>query len=280
MNELSKNLKSHNPLVTVLICAYNGEKYLNQTIESVLTQSYTNLEVLIVDDGSGDGTRQIIEGAKEKDRRIRAIFKQNGGLASARNVGFREAQGEWIAIIDHDDLCYPNRIEEQLNVSNQFKNANLVFCNTHYIDEKGKILGDHFSINKLSLPFPFIKQNEATNLLLKYGGFVDTESLFIKKKVFEKVGPFDESLYFSCDYDFFIRVGLVTNFVYTKKILAAWRIHDKQACQTSRRQELETAQVLKRSIFAAGTPLSLRVLLCAKIIKAMAKMFTYSWRRS
>jgi glycosyltransferase involved in cell wall biosynthesis len=91
------------PKVSIIIPVYNGEDFLSQAINSVLAQTYQNIEVIVVDDGSTDGTRQIIESYGKK---IIAIHKSNGGVASALNVGIQHATGEYIAWLSHDDIFY------------------------------------------------------------------------------------------------------------------------------------------------------------------------------
>ncbi|MCS6813258.1 MAG: glycosyltransferase [Cyanobacteria bacterium] len=103
------------PLVSVVIPAYNAEKCLAETLTSVLAQTYEHLEVLVVNDGSTDGTADLASQIMLRDRRLKVITQSNAGAAAARNTGIRHAQGEYIAPIDADDLWHPQAIEKMVD---------------------------------------------------------------------------------------------------------------------------------------------------------------------
>ena len=232
------------PLISVTICTYNGELYLEKTLDSVLAQDYPNFEVVVVDDGSRDNTIRIIERYANEHECIRPFFRSNHGLPGSRNFAFAQARGEWIAIIDHDDLCYPTRLSRQLETTRKYPTAGFVFCNTHFINERDEIIGDHMS--RFSLPESFIRKGEAGNLLLRLGCFVDSESCFIKRETVERLAALDESLRFTCDYEYFIRAGFEVDFAYSNDILAAWRIHATQATKTFRKIRHEERGIFRR----------------------------------
>lgn len=104
-----------NPLISVIVPIYKVEKYLNRCIESIVNQTYSNLEIILVDDGSPDHCPQMCDEWVEKDKRIKVIHKQNGGLSDARNAGMKIATGEYIAFVDSDDLVVHTYIETLLN---------------------------------------------------------------------------------------------------------------------------------------------------------------------
>lgn len=114
-----------NPLVTVAIAAYNVEKFLQDGIRSVLSQTYKNLEILIVDDGSTDSTPFLCDEIAKQDSRIRVIHKENGGLGSARNVGIDKAKGKYLYFFDVDDYIEPNLVEENVKIAEE-KNSDLI----------------------------------------------------------------------------------------------------------------------------------------------------------
>ena len=261
--------------MSVIICTFNGEKYLQQTIDSVLSQTYKNLEIIIVDDGSEDNTKNIIVASREKDQRIKSYFQKNKGLANARNKAFKKCSGEWIAIIDQDDLCYPTRIEEQLNHSYSDPSVDLIFCNTDYIDEHDNIIGQHLS--NFELPGQFLKRVEVSNLLLRQGCFIDSESFFMRKKAIERNGPLEESLRYVCDYEYFIRVGLVCNVSYVDKTLAAWRIHSNQATQTSKLKYSEMIFIYKKYLMHPDIWLVTKWRIFMNLLKIYLKMCKSLW---
>lgn len=103
-----------NPLISIIVPVYNTEKYIDETIRSVVDQTYQHWELVLVDDGSTDQSNRIIEKWIQEDRRIRYSFKENGGQASARNVGIQICKGEYIAFLDADDLYMPERLQSQI----------------------------------------------------------------------------------------------------------------------------------------------------------------------
>ncbi|NDV47427.1 glycosyltransferase family 2 protein [Paludibacter sp. 221] len=121
-------------LVSIITPLYNGEKYVSQTIESVLAQTYTDWEMIVINDGSKDSSEKIVEEYTKKDNRIKLFSQPNGGSASARNNGIRRAQGQYIALLDADDVWEPFFLESQLTLMKE-KNALLVYGSHKRIDE-------------------------------------------------------------------------------------------------------------------------------------------------
>lgn len=126
-------------LVTIIIPIYNVEKYLNQCIESVVNQTYTNLEIILVDDGSIDNSAHIAEEWVKRDSRIKLIKRENGGLSAARNTGIDNAHGEWLSFVDSDDYISKDYIQKMLTAA-QENNVKLVNCNYLEVDEQGNSL--------------------------------------------------------------------------------------------------------------------------------------------
>ena len=264
------------PLVTVAICTYNGERYLAATLDSVLAQTYQNMEVVIVDDGSSDDTLSVIWQYAERDSRIRWFSRKNSGLPASRNYAFTQAQGEWIAIIDQDDLCYPERLTRQIAVADAYPSVGLVFCDTHHIDGVGKIIGSHLA--PFTLPDSFIPKGLVANLLLAKGCYVSTQACFIKRGTVIRLGALDESLRYACDYEYFIRAGFEFDFAYTRDVLAAWRIHPGQESATNHNRFREARFVLGRYLLYARLPLLARLATARHFLKWLAAEIYYKAR--
>ena len=115
------------PLVSIVVPIYNTEDYLEECIDSILEQTYRNLQVILVDDGSSDGCGKIIEQYKSKDSRVLAVVKNNGGASAARNEGIKYADGEYIAFIDSDDILHRNYVYELLETINE-DGADIAVC--------------------------------------------------------------------------------------------------------------------------------------------------------
>lgn len=121
-------------LVSIITPCYNGEKYIARTIDSVLAQTYTDWEMIIIDDGSKDGSAALVRSYVEKDSRIQFYQQENAGSAAARNNGIRRAEGQYIALLDADDLWEPEFLEEQVRFMTE-KNATCVYCSYRCINE-------------------------------------------------------------------------------------------------------------------------------------------------
>lgn len=116
-----------NVLVSIVIPVYNGAEYLEKTVNSILSQHYSNFELLLVNDGSSDNSKKIIDGLLLQDNRVKAFHKENGGVAAARNYGIDRAEGEFIAFCDQDDLWLPAKLTKQMQLF-QNEKVGLVYC--------------------------------------------------------------------------------------------------------------------------------------------------------
>lgn len=117
-----------NPLISVIVPVYKVEKYLDQCVDSIVNQTYKNLEIILVDDGSPDGCPEMCDDWAKKDSRIKVVHKENGGLGNARNAGLAVSKGEYIGFIDSDDWCEPDMFQELLESSVEF-DAPIAVCN-------------------------------------------------------------------------------------------------------------------------------------------------------
>lgn len=139
--EIKKNVKY--PLISVIVPVYNVESYLKKCVETIIKQTYTNLEILLVDDGSTDNSGKICDMLAEKDKRIKVVHKKNGGLSDARNAGINVCHGNYIAFVDSDDTVKDKFIEVlyKLIVSGNFQVSQV---GTQFVDENGKKLSSTF----------------------------------------------------------------------------------------------------------------------------------------
>ena len=133
------------PLITVVMPNYNGHRFVEQAIESVRIQTYQKFELIVVDDCSRDDSLQLIRKKEKDDRRIRVIaLDRNVGVANARNIGIKESKGEYIALIDNDDLWVEDKLERQLAIAQ--KGADIVYCSYDFIDERNNIIKKPFIV--------------------------------------------------------------------------------------------------------------------------------------
>ncbi len=133
-------------LISIIVPIYNVKKYLNQSIESIINQTYKNLEIILVDDGSNDGCYQICEEFGKKDKRIKIIHKENGGLSDARNVGIDNSKGKYLAFVDSDDYIDCSYIDKLYTILKE-KKVHIAQCGFYKVDEFGNII-DQMSSSK------------------------------------------------------------------------------------------------------------------------------------
>lgn len=126
-----------NDLISLIVPVYNVEKYLDKCLETITSQTYSNIEIILIDDGSTDLSGEKCDKWGQKDNRVRVIHKKNGGLSSARNAGIDIAKGKYISFIDSDDYIDTNMIETLLNIINNYK-AEIAICNRYYVFENEK----------------------------------------------------------------------------------------------------------------------------------------------
>jgi glycosyltransferase involved in cell wall biosynthesis len=209
------------PLVSVVIPAYNAAATLRETLGSVLGQTYRRLEVVIVDDGSADGTAQIAAAAARRDPRIRLVRQRNAGVAAARNRGIAETAGTFIAFVDADDLWAPDKIARQV-AALQTAGDDTALCYTWFvtIDAAGAIL--HPGLRPSD-------QGAVLRTLCQYNFVGNGSSMLMRRTALACVGGFDGSLRArgaqGCeDYDLLLRVAETYKFALVADFLVGYRI--------------------------------------------------------
>lgn len=127
-------------MVSVIMPVYNNEKFVSQAVQSVLNQTISDLELIIIDDGSTDGTRNVIESFS--DERIKYHYQENAGPGAGRNNGMSLSKGEFIAFIDSDDMYKPNKLERQIEFLKENPQYGLVYCEAEVIDAQGNFVAN------------------------------------------------------------------------------------------------------------------------------------------
>ncbi|CAK7008424.1 MAG: glycosyltransferase family 2 protein [Petrimonas sp.] len=190
--------------ITAIIPAYNVEKYIQRSIDSVLNQTYKPFEILVIDDGSTDNTTNLIQAYGNK---VTYLFKENGGASSARNLGIIEAQGDWIAFLDSDDEWIETHLENFVQTIAKKKDLMWYGAPVRHIDqETGKKLLDYnIKFKKRFKNKPYFEDYLSAIPPL---GFFSTPTMIIKKEVFCKVRLFDINKKNGQDRDMWFRIGL------------------------------------------------------------------------
>lgn len=184
-------MKKH--LISVIVPVFNNEKYVNRCIDSILNQTYENLEVILIDDGSTDGSIKICEKWSEKDKRVKVIKQKNAGTSASRNHGIKIATGDYISFVDNDDWLRPEMYEKMLEIATQ-KKADAVFTRFINIDEKySRKYTNEINLSKeklRELKYFFVKAKTKSAFLYN---IACCNRVLINKNLLEKVN-FDENL--------------------------------------------------------------------------------------
>ncbi len=218
------------PLVSVVIPVYNGSNYLKEAIDSALAQTYENIEILVINDGSEDnGATESI--ALSYGEKIRYFNKPNGGVSSALNLAIREMRGEWLSWLSHDDKYMPNKIEVQIRYLNQLVKENPDF-DVHSVCLYGateRINADGKFISKKSFSIPS-KQNAKDALLFHLRTYrIGGCTVLMSKKILDQVGGFDESLRTVSDADLWFRMMRQGySFYFVNEVIVQSRQHNEQ----------------------------------------------------
>jgi len=215
------------PRVSVNIPCFNSAKFIKETIESVLAQTYTDFELIVMDDGSTDGTGGVV--SSFGDPRIRYFYKDNEGLSETRNRAILESKGEYIAFLDHDDIWLPEKLKEQVEFFDSRKDHALIFSDS-YVSVSGvrqKIT--YFERCRPKRGFIF------EDLLLSDSNFIPLPTVMMRRDIFEKIGYFKKEFRIGEEYELFLRAADAYKFDYIEKPLAEYRMHDNN---TSLRKDI------------------------------------------
>jgi glycosyltransferase involved in cell wall biosynthesis len=205
------------PLVSIITPSYNQAPFIEETILSVLKQDYANLEYLVIDGGSTDGSTEIIRRYASdpvyKDRLVWWVSEKDQGQTDAINKGFARARGDILAWINSDDTYLPNAVSEAVAQLQVNPDAVMVYGDANLIDEGGQVLGR----------FP-ARQTDYRRLRRGHV-HIPQQSSFFRALAWKQVGPLDASFYFAMDYDLWVRLARLGLLVYYPRLWANFRLH-------------------------------------------------------
>jgi len=229
--------------VSIIIPVYNAEKYLEECINSALNQTFQDIEIIAVDDGSTDNSPKILKKYSDK---IKIITKTNGGTATALNAGINKATGEWIKWLSADDALYPNAVKELILEAEKLQNKKNVILYSNYdkIDSSGEVIKQFIEPNYNDMnSFDF-------NVILLDHFIGNGTTCLIHKSAFNKYGYFDEKIGFQEDYELWLRFCLQFNcrLHLIPKILAKYRIHEKQLTMVKVDKNLENTEQIRKLV--------------------------------
>lgn len=249
---------AEHPLVSVVIPTFNRKVWLRSAIESVLPQDYDNIEIVVVDDGSTDGTRAALSDVLTYPR-IRYFYQENTGKpAAARNRGIGEATGSVIAFLDSDDLLLPGSISTRLEVLRAFSQVEFVCTNwrcfsgsdenqtkpsivtaSRFIDHLPGEMIESRNNGLVVFSAPFVYE-------LFNSEFVNASTVMVRRELIDRVGNFNEAMIIGEDYDLWLRIGLRTRMAFVEAPLGLMRNHDNHLTSDELKNFAHDAQVIQR----------------------------------
>jgi glycosyltransferase involved in cell wall biosynthesis len=233
------------PLVSVVIPCYNSNRYLAETIESALLQTYPRVEIIVVDDGSTDETERIA-----RSYPIQYIYQANRGLSAARNAGIRHCRGEYVLFLDHDDRLLPRAVETGVKLLEEHPECALAVGEHWYIGPDGRAIG--YSNKRAA--------GRDHYLMLLEHNFIETPcSALHRRSGLALTGGFDESLKGAEDHEFYLRTARQSTSVAHEAPVAEYRLHDSNASRDTERVLRTSYQVLEMELpYLQGDPDKLR----------------------
>lgn len=210
------------PKISIILPTYNGKKYLKQSVESIFAQTYTNWELILVDDCSTDGTDTIVDQCVQADSRVRSIHnKENKKLPKSLNIGFSMAKGEYFTWTSDDNIYMPDALAIMMDYLDSHPDIYMVCCNMQIIDENGNVIdiADNYSTKKMYV-------HNCLGACFMY-----------RKEVHTKVGNYDEQLFCVEDYDYWLRIlEEFGQIVRINKILYKYRRHEHSLTELRQKQ--------------------------------------------
>jgi hypothetical protein len=241
---IEKSGKSFNPLVSVIMPVYNGVNYIRESLGSVLDQTYKNIEIIIVNDGSKDDTEEIVK--SYKDSRIRYFKKENGGVATALNLGIKKMKGEYFSWLSHDDVYSVDKIEKQIaalrKLNKNKRDKTILYSNWILIDKNSKKFDEfrierRYDAKKLNYPlYPIMKC------------VVHGCSLLIPKRCFDETGWFNPKEITTQDYDMWFRMFPKYNLLFQPYFFVKFRNHEMQDSNTIKNAKPEADNLWLRMV--------------------------------
>ncbi len=230
------------PTISIVIPAYNAESTIRETIESVQKQTFSDFEVIIIDDGSTDKTVEIINNFD--DERIKVFSYENGGVSAARNRGISHANGEFIAFLDADDLWTPDKLELQLAVLEKYSEAGVAYSWTYFMYEQRKVI-------KAGNPVYF-KGDVYSNLLVE-NFLAHGSNPLIRREIIDCVGGYDSNFPHCADWDFYLRLASYCDFALVPKHQIFYR--QSSGSMTSKIDGIEKQMLIMfEKTFKAASP--------------------------
>lgn len=257
--------------ISIILCVHNGKPYVQTAIESVLAQTYGDFELVIVDDASTDGTREILAGFAQKDSRVRVITNDaNLGLTKSLNIALREAQGVYVARMDADDVALPDRLAKQVAFLDAHPEIDVVGTAYEWIDEDSQVIGR---------PNVITEPDELHRALIRTNQFLHG-SVMMRRAVIEKMGGYDERVKKAQDYELWLRLSRTSQFANLPDVLMQKRMTKNMISFKSEHEQITCALRARVAALRRGDyPLSCVRYLVKPLIAIILPIGMVRWAR-
>jgi glycosyltransferase involved in cell wall biosynthesis len=227
------------PIVSVIILTYQRAYWVKEAIESVLSQTYKDYEIIVINDGSTDNTAEVLS---QFQNNIKIIEQKNKGVAAARNIAINNSQGRYIAFLDDDDIWLPTKLEKQIMLLEANDKIGLIYSDMSYFDEKE--IFPETTAKKRPLPLARISW-----MLFPYPNLTPRpSSVVVRQETLDEIGLFDESLTTCEDYDLWLRICEKWLFYYLDEPLTMYRLSDTNMSKNQERTLISSLQVQEKAI--------------------------------
>jgi glycosyltransferase involved in cell wall biosynthesis len=261
------------PLVSIVIPTFNCAKYLPESVGSAVEQNFPEKEVIAVDDGSTDNTKEVLERFKDK---IKYIYQENSGASSARNRAVDQSRGKYIAFLDADDIWLPGKLQKQVEFfQRQPGSVRLTYTDWEYFFEPHD-LRPHWVLKI------FAYEGKVTRQLFCHD-FIYTPTVMIEREFLTSIGPFDSGLAIAEDYDMWLRASAVCEFRFLPEVLTAVRMRPQSLVQVSPRETRQRTWIAVRDKFLSGNahllngfPLRLWRMKCIRAKAIAMHLYTFT----
>lgn len=217
------------PLCSVIIPAYNAEKFIVDALDSVFAQNYSPIEVIVVDDGSTDKTAEVVREYRQSNEqnKLKYICRKNSGPSGARNTGIKSSKSAYVAFLDADDMWTKGKLLKQIQLMEEHPDVGLLFGDSSRFSDEGNLVSSMLRKNGYNQDFfgDDFYVIDAYKKILANNNFITTGSVILRREYIEKIGFFDEELRHSEDVDFWLQIAFQYPIAYSKDLWLLRRIH-------------------------------------------------------
>ncbi len=222
------------PKISVILPVYNGEKYLAEAIDSVVAQTFSDWELVIVNDGSTDDSQRVIDRYAKTHSRLRTFYQDNSGQSSARNFGVQQSTADYVAFIDQDDRYWPTKLQKTISLLDRRPDYGMVYSDFDLIDVKGRVF-TAAALTSGRPPFPPATHPKYSLLeFLRGDAFILPGAAVIRRELFLSIGGFDSRLSGYEDDDLFLRIFLRARMYFIQQALLQWRVYGSSYSYSAR----------------------------------------------